>query len=222
MKFWTKENIMSQMMSMKGAERKVFQASINDGLWDIMLGSVFLMFAVAPFLSVRLGDFWSSAVFLPFWGLLYLGLRRIRRRVINPRIGSVSFGKARRVILTRFNYVMLAANLILLVLGFVAATYASRIPGLLMSIAFGLVLMAGFTFAAFYLGIGRLYVYGLMIGVAPVIGEWLWSHHLVSHHGFPVTFGTISGIMIFSGIILLLRLVRRYPAVDGDLPLNEG
>ena len=26
------------------------------------------MFVIAPYLSTSLGDFWSSAVFLPFWG----------------------------------------------------------------------------------------------------------------------------------------------------------
>ena len=213
---------MSQPISLKEAERKVFQTTVNDGLWDIFLGCFFLMFVIAPFLSLTLGDFWSSAIFLPFWGLIYLVLRLVRTRVIIPRVGSVSFGKARRAILTRFNYVMLAANLILLLLGTIAAAYTSRIPGFLTSIAFGLVLMLGFTFTAFFLGIGRLYIYGLMVGVAPVIGEWLWSHHLASHHGFPVTFGTLSGTMILTGIILLLRLLSTYPAVEDGFQADEG
>lgn len=63
---------MSQPFSMKEAERKVFRTVANDRLWGLLLGSFFLMFAIAPLLSVHIGDFWSSAVFLPVWGALYL------------------------------------------------------------------------------------------------------------------------------------------------------
>lgn len=58
---------MSQQISLKEAERKAFRSKYNDGLWDILLGCFFLMFAVAPYLSPTLGDFWSSVAFVPFW-----------------------------------------------------------------------------------------------------------------------------------------------------------
>ena len=56
---------MSQKISLREAERKAFRSRYNDGLWDILLGCFFLMFVIAPYLSASLGDFWSSAVFLP-------------------------------------------------------------------------------------------------------------------------------------------------------------
>ena len=57
---------MSQPISLKEAERKVFQSTANDGLWDIFLGIFFLEFVIAPFLSESMGDFWSVAVFRRF------------------------------------------------------------------------------------------------------------------------------------------------------------
>ena len=57
---------MSRQLSLKEAERKAFRTKYDDGLWDILLGCFFSMFAIAPFLSASLGDFWSSAVFVPF------------------------------------------------------------------------------------------------------------------------------------------------------------
>ena len=65
---------MSQKISLKAAERKAFRTTYNDGLVDIFLGCFFLMFVIAPYLSASLGDFWSSAVFLPFWALVYLAI----------------------------------------------------------------------------------------------------------------------------------------------------
>jgi hypothetical protein len=213
---------MSQSISLRDAERKVFHTAVNDGLWDIFLGCFFLMFAITPFLSERLGDFWSSVIFLPFWGLVYLAIRFVRKHVITPRLGSVKFGASRNAILMRFNLVMLVVNLIALVLGLIAASLTSRIPGQATSIALGLVLLAAFSFAAYFLGIGRLYIYALLLGLAPPIGEWLWVNHLTSHHGYPVTFGVISGIMILTGIMLLLRLLRSYQAARDDFQADGG
>jgi hypothetical protein len=213
---------MSQSISLRDAERKVFHTAVNDGLWDIFLGCFFLMFAIAPFLSERLGDFWSSVIFLPFWGLVYLAIRFVRKHVITPRLGSVKFGASRNAILMRFNLVMLVVNLLALVLGLIAASLTSRIPGQATSIALGLVLLAAFSFAAYFLGIGRLYIYALLLGLAPPIGEWLWVNHLTSHHGYPVTFGVISGIMILTGIMLLLRLLRSYQAARDDFQADGG
>jgi hypothetical protein len=213
---------MSQSISLRDAERKVFHTAVNDGLWDIFLGCFFLMFAITPFLSERLGDFWSSVIFLPFWGLVYLAIRFVRKHVITPRLGSVKFGASRNAILMRFNLVMLVVNLLALVLGLVAASLTSRIPGQATSIALGLVLLAAFSFAAYFLGIGRLYIYALLLGLAPPIGEWLWVNHLTSHHGYPVTFGVISGIMILTGIMLLLRLLRSYQAARDEFQADGG
>ncbi|MGB3702110.1 MAG: hypothetical protein WA997_12650, partial [Anaerolineales bacterium] len=61
-----------QKISIEEADRQVFRSSFEDGLVDIYISGVVLMLVVAPFLSVNLGAFWSSAIFLPFWGAIYL------------------------------------------------------------------------------------------------------------------------------------------------------
>jgi hypothetical protein len=86
----------SQKISLKEAERKAFRTTLNDGLVDIFLGCFLLMFVIALYLSENLGDFWSSAVFLPFLALVYLAIWLIRRYVVTPRIGMVKFGQARK------------------------------------------------------------------------------------------------------------------------------
>ncbi len=48
---------MSEKISLRKAERKVFLVATQDGLSDIFLGCIFLVFAVGPFLSPILGDF---------------------------------------------------------------------------------------------------------------------------------------------------------------------
>ena len=83
-------------ISIKEADRKVFRTSFDDGLVDIFISSWVLMFVVVLFLSVYLGDFWSSAIFLPFLGAVYLILLWIRKNVIKPRAGGQVWSAAQK------------------------------------------------------------------------------------------------------------------------------
>ncbi len=201
---------MSQPRSLQEAERKVFRTVYQDGLWDLFLGGIPLMMAVGPLLSVSLGDWWSSAVFLSFWGLVALALWLIRKHVIAPRVGVVKFGPARKRKLRRFNLVMLVVNVIALVLCIVFAL-RSTVPGQWVAVVLGLNLLFGSSAAAYLLDFGRLYVYGLLACLSALVGEWLYTNHNVPHHGWPVTFGITAGIMILTGVVIFVRLLRDNP-----------
>jgi len=213
---------MSQQISLKGAEKKAFRATINDGLWDILLGCFFLTFGIVPFLSTSLGDFWSSAVFLPFWLIVLLVIKLLRKYVVTPRIGVVKFGQARKAKLRKFTIVMLIVNAIALILGFAAVMSFGIVPGQIYTIIMGLILLIGFSIAAYFLDVSRLYFYGLLVGLAFLVGEWLWAHGYASHHGFPITFGTTAGIMILVGLAVFVRLLRDNPVPIEGIPSEEA
>jgi len=213
---------MSQKISLKEAERKAFRTICNDGLWDVFLGCFFLMFAIAPFLSPSLGDFWSSVVFLPFWGLVFLGVWLIRKHVVTPRVGVVKFGLARKTKLAKFTVVMLAVNVIAFILGLFAALSFGKAPGQIYSIILGMILLIGFSIAAYFLDFNRLYIYGLLVGFSPLVGEWLWTQGYATHHGFPITFGTTAGIMILVGLSVFVRLLRDNPVPREGIPFEEA
>lgn len=202
---------MSAKISLKEAEQKAFRMWYDDGLWDVLLGSVFLIFPIGIYLSPSLGDFWSSAAIVPLWAVVCLAVWLVRKYVVKPRIGTMRPGPARRALLFRFTLVLLVANIAGLIVGLVAALTVGRIPGLLTGIIFGMMLLAGFTFAAYLLGFTRLYAYGLLLGLCPPVGEFFWSQGLLPHHGFPVTFGTAAGMMILVGLVVFIRLLRDNP-----------
>lgn len=213
---------MQTPVSLKAAERKVFQTAFADGLWDIFISCFALQFAIAPLLSASLGDFWSSVIFLPFWGFVYLAIWLIRKYVVAPRIGTVNFGKARKEKLRKFSLVMLCINAVMFVLGLVAAFafggaadgWSVSLRGALISVLLGLFLLGGFSTAAYLLDYPRLYLYGLMLFVGPVVGEWLYQHHGATHHGYPIVFGAAAAIMILTGLSLFVRLLRNNPAIE--------
>lgn len=206
---------MSQQVSLKEAERKVFRATYNDGLWDIFLGCFFFSYGIALYLSPLLGDFWSSVVLLPLWALIYLVLWLIRKYVVIPRIGVVKFGQVRKNKLAKFTIVMLTVNILAFILGMLAAVSFGSVSGQVISIIFGMILLTGFSLAAYFLDFSRLYIYGLLLGLSPLIGEWLWTHGYATHHGLPITFGITASIMILVGLVLFIRLLR-----DNPLPIE--
>ncbi len=208
---------MSTPISLRETERKVFRAATNDGLTDVLLGCFFLMFVIAPFLSEYWGDFWSAAAFLPFYGLIWLGIHLARKHIIRPRIGSAEFGPSRKARLKSFTVVMLVLNVMAFVLGIFAFLNFADMPLSTYPIVLGVMLLTGFSLGGYFLDWPRLYLYGLLTAIAPLIGEWLWNEGLASHHGYPVVFGVTSGIMILTGLFIFARLLLAHP-----LPAEEA
>jgi hypothetical protein len=213
---------MSNQISLEQAEKRAFRTKYDDGLWDILAGCFFLIFVIALFLSARLGDFWTSAAFGAFMLLLLLGVRLIRKHVVVPRVGVVKFGRARKAKLRKFTLVMLVVNIVAVILGIFAATQFEKLSGQMIAIIFGLILLAGFSLAGYFLDFSRLYIYGLLLGLSPQVGEWLYGKGLATHHGFPVTFGTSAAIMILVGLAVFARLLRDSPVPLEETPAKEA
>lgn len=204
---------------LKTFEQKAYRTTFTDGLWDVMLGCFVLLFAVAPLLSQKLGDFWSSMIFLPFWGLVYLIIWLLRKNVVALRLGTVTFSQKRQQKIKKTTRTMLFVNVLVLTIGLITALstgdLASRWPLIIVS---GLILL-GFSLAAYMLDYPRLYFYGILLFVAPLLGEWLSTNYGISHHGFPLVFGVASGLILLIGLIQFLRMLTIKPATQS--PFTE-
>ncbi|MBN1535589.1 MAG: hypothetical protein JW908_02570 [Anaerolineales bacterium] len=212
---------MSNKISLKEAERQVFSSAMQDGLWDILIGCFISEFAIAPLLSQRLGDFWSSAVFLPFWCLVYLAIFWIRKNIIKPRLGEVTFGKMRRMRLVKLSITLLIVNLIAFLLGIIFYIKFVDIQQHAPLAILGIILLVILSFLAYILDFYRFYVYALLAGFSPIIGEWLYINYGASHHGFPITFGITTGIIIVTGAIIFFRLLSNNPVINLEATQND-
>ena len=195
-------------------EKDMFRVSIRDGIIDLQIGIILLNFAVVPYLSVYLGDFWSSATFLIVWPAAIYGLRAFRNKYVLPRTGKIEYGAPRKRKLTNLNILMVIFNIIALILGVISFAQFSFLPDWVYTIRLSILLIIGFSLPGFMLDYPRLYAYGLMVATAPLLGELLFSAGLVSHHGFPLAFGFSGTVVIIFGLIDLLRIFRNYPLED--------
>jgi len=215
----------SEKISLKQAEKQVFAATFQDGLWDILIGLFILAFALAPVLSEPLGDFWSSVVLFGLWPLFWAIIVAIRRYVVAPRVGVVRFGRARNRRLMRFNLVMAAVLVVALVLGAAsAALHESELGAILAWVpmaALGLIWLVLCSIAAYFLDYPWLYVYGALLQGATLVGEWLYRTHGVTHHGIPLTLGLSAALAIAVGLVRFVRLLRDHP-LPGDAANSEA
>jgi hypothetical protein len=155
-------------------------------------------------------------IFLPFWAVIYLGVREIRKKIIQPRVGVVKFGKYRKTRQKKLNLVILVFNLLVLVLGALSFFNFADLPRWIHSIRFSAVILVGFSLAGYMLEFPRLYLYGILIALALPLGEFLYITFHVPHHGFPITFGITSLLIILNGLGIFLRLLREYPATTQE------
>lgn len=212
---------MSNQISLRETERKVYQSAFQDGLVDISIGCFILMFAIGPFLTTYLGDFWGSVVFVPFWALCFLILWLIRRFMVQPRIGLVRFGPWRIARVKRFSAVMLFICTLAFILGILSVVRFDAVPGWMHTARFSLVFLLGFSVAGYLMEFTRLYLYGILIALSPLIGELLYEYLQVPHHGYPVTFGFTAVLMIATGLVLLIRLLRDHPLYNQVGPVES-
>jgi len=201
---------MNEKIELKKIEKKAWTSYFQDGLIDIFIGCIVIMFALAPILSESLGDFWSSFVFLPFWALVYLLVLLAKKYVVTPRIGIVKFGVVRKKKMIRFNLIIF----IVLVVGFILGLVSFidfNVPGWIHLARFGLIVLITSSVAAYFLDYPRLLLYGILFDLSLIIGEWLWVNKGVPHHGYPITFGITSAIIIIIGLIVFVRLLQNNP-----------
>jgi hypothetical protein len=204
---------MTAKTSLKDLERKLYRASRQDGILDIQIGSVVLIFAVAPLLSVYLGDFWASAVFLPFWALILVGGKFLRKNYIQPRIGQIEFGPYRTKRLKTLTLLVLVFNLVVFGLGLLAFFNFKEFQGWL---PISIIFLAGYSLGGYLVETPRFFLYGVLAAAAAMIGEYLYRNHAFTHHGFPVTFGVLAGVQILVGMFLLLQIFHKYPLPDPE------
>lgn len=212
---------MPQKISLKQVERKVFRTTFQHGLWDVFIGCVVLQFSIAPLLSSKLGDFLSSAVFLPFWALVFVVILLVKKYIVRPRIGLVTFGPYRKKKLSKLVILMVAVNLIALILGAYFALHFWVSAGWIYMFFLGLVVLFLSTIAAYFLNLTRYFIYGLLFLLSLLIGEWSFVQFRLAHHGFPITFGVTAGIIILTGLIHFFRFMRNYPLPRNQTTLEE-
>ena len=192
----------NQKINLKEIERKAYTSYHQDGVVDITIAFVTLIFSV-----MMLGDMpWLGGIIGILAISLYAGFKKL---LTVPRIGYVKFPQQRAQRMT-------AIAVALGVLSFVAGTVAlmqtmnQGTPDWLVflidnyMLAIGTSLAALFMFAGYAFKTKRIYAYALLTLVMFVAGHFIY---------FPLYYylTALGSIILACGLFLMIRFVSKYP-----------
>ena len=215
---------MTQTLDIKNAEKQAFRlATFEDGIWEIYLGSFFILMGFYDLTRVLLGPVLNGVLFLGLSLLLAFLAVIAKKRITLPRAGLVKFGpNTKKKIKT--------ANLI--TIGLVLATFALMILGahsLLneptwerlpqwfsdfdVDLIFALIIVGIFCVIAYSTGMPRFYLHGVLLGGGNFITTVLRAYS-ETQFGWPIILAAL--IVVLIGVSALVKFIRDYP-----LPAEE-
>ena len=176
---------MSEQNLFKQVEQRTIQLiNFEDGLWDLMLGLIFMALAVYPLTRQWLGPEWNLVLFLVLLAVIVVVQQLLRREVSGPRIGHVV---PRRTPKSRLVWVvlvlMVAATLVLVLVtllqpagpGSTLESQSVKPRSYTVEYVVLLALVALFSLMAYLFNVPRLYLYGWLIGLGN-LGSVILSH----------------------------------------------
>ena len=192
---------MSQMLSLKDAERKAWTIYFEDGFWDIFFGLLFL----GGGLRALTDNLWSYLLVLA--GILSIILGR--KYITVPRLGAIKFGpkrEKRRSVLMALIVTAVALTFLALLLPLLGVS-----PGPNAGLIFAIIVPMIFVIMAYLMDFKRLYGYAALAAIFIVLTE------TVSMQAGAVAQIVAGLIALIVGLWHLLRFLRRYP-----LPQEES
>ncbi len=210
---------MSEAINLRDVQKRTVQLSeFEDGLWDLLVGSIFMVLAFYPITRELLGPTWNMALVLFLLAFLVVGHLVARRFISGPRMGYVQPRRTpqmRLLLVVTVVMFLLTLGLVLLTLlspGWLSSGSESLTPSLVRSygVEWIVVFVMGVIFSVmgYRFGVARLFFYGWMLGLANLASVYM-AH--TAGWAFPVPAAIAAGIILVIGFTLLLRFMHNYP-----------
>ncbi|MCP4417456.1 MAG: hypothetical protein GY805_12600 [Chloroflexi bacterium] len=216
---------MTQQINLKEVERKAFRASFQDGMSDVMLGSVLAVMSLVPWLE-------SLGVKRPFYYLIAFAIlvlvwaekKIITKRFIIPRLGKVTFSPERK---NRIKWARVAMSIMVAVtIGLVILTATGALQGSARAsspwsgyLFIGAVFVITLSLLAFFLDYPRLYFYGWFLTLMYPFSEWLEAETGWIFPSGDTFFGVF---IVFIGIATYIHFLRQHPLLPQDESTTGG
>jgi hypothetical protein len=207
------------MTDLRQVQKRIFQMmSFEDGLWDLLLGTIFIFLAIYPITREALGPEWNFVLFISVLVLLALGQLALRYFISVPRIGYVRprpSPKLRLLAIFTVIMVLLTLGLVLVTLLGPGSEAAPAVApetstGRSYVVEFIVILVLGGLFSAmgYIFGVTRIYFYGWLIGFANLASVYM-THNAGWTFNLPLAIA--AGVILLIGFVLLGRFLRKYP-----------
>jgi hypothetical protein len=210
---------MSEMTNLRQVEKRMYQMmSFEDGLWDLLLGTIIMFLAIYPITRELLGPEWNLVLFLGSLGLLVVGQQVLQHFISVPRVGYVRPRSSHKLrLLAIFTVIMVLLTVSLLLITFLgpgseaapsSTGETSTERGYTVELIALLVMGGLFSAMGYFFGVSRLYFYGWLIGLANLASVYM-THNAAWRFNIPLA--VVAGMILFVGFALLGHFLRKYP-----------
>jgi hypothetical protein len=210
---------MSEMTDLRQVQKRIYQmTNFEDGLWDLLLGTIFIFLAIYPITRELLGPEWNLVLFLGGVLLLAVGQVALRYFISVRRIGYVRPRPSPKLrLLAIFTVIMVLLTFGLLLVTFLGpgseaapsvTAEVSTERGYTVELIALLVLGGLFSAMGYFFGVSRLYFYGWLIGFANLASVYM-THN--AGWSFNIPLAVVAGMILLIGFVLLSRFLRKYP-----------
>jgi len=197
---------MSEIINLKEIKRQVYLHYSEDGLVDLAIG--FVIFGFGALLLADVPALIGILGLIPFL-IWYLG----KQYLTLPRVGSFQPDQETRKRLSGFFIYLFTSGIGVLVLYLIAARSGSYQLSDYSLALFGFVLALAISTLGLLMKTNRMYYYAMLVFLAMAIGETLnKTNDIVDYYLLSVIIA--GSIIIFAGIIVLSRFLKKYPVVS--------
>lgn len=201
------------------ASRRSIALTLKDGLWDVMLGSFFVLLAIQEPLEKRGLEIWVS--YLPAILAMGLGLPiyyLLKRKFVVPRMGFVKISLRNNPTRRWLLGLAVALQMITLVIFILAfngklGNFISADSAWVIDAFFSVAIFGFFAFMAYTMSTPRLYLYGILLGLSPLMGFILNTDEVVSN----IPAFAAGAVMVLVGLVTFFAFLKKYPPVEQEV-----
>ena len=212
---------MTEKINLKEIEKKSYRFIFKDGIYDIMFGILLISFALAPIIREYIGLSYILFLIIPAPLIFTLA----KKYITTPRIGIVKFGKKRQasykkiVIISTILVSITVVLLLMTITNIFPGTFGNMLNGYAVPLIIGISTIFGMGVFAYIRDFPHLWIYGLIIGLGIIVAELLYKIVGTPLDGI-ITFGIPGLIILFYGLVILYRFLKKYPLLTEEI-INE-
>ena len=204
---------MGEKMDLKALEKKAWSSYFQDGLWEIVLGTMLSVSVLSCALEYAgVADMTRIAIYMPLMMVLpTLILTAGKKYITVPRLGVAKFGQRRQKSLLKLMAAIAATFSVNLLVWGISVSYPDVTMG-----NYGLSLvvfdiLAIFSLLAYYMDYNGFYIVAVLM-VSPEFIIYLLKNFTSFKYYFLVAYGIPAAILIAIGLAAIVRFMRRYDA----------
>ncbi len=188
-------------INLKEIQRKITTSYFEDGIWDLVIGLVFLNFGLSLIID--------QVVFVGVGAAVVVTLVPLLKKWITlPRFGHIQILQREKRRFSMLGVLLLVIGLAL-ALGLSSTLANTSLGEIFLSNALlliGLIWGGTLVFVGYWLHYNRLYLYGPLIAFPFATQDWLID--------FPLKMIIISALITLVSLIVMLRFIQKYPKID--------